>query len=140
MLFKLKSEKLTAYLTMQFCGGKNVPSVRSFRYILQGPKGHSLGQGVVDKLTKLSKIDFSVECFTAYFFSIFYRKTSKFDIWRGEWELAIKSKYSRIFLEIFYFFFLCGHKSPPSGVHVVAVLSFCYSLGNSYFHSQMIII
>ena len=97
---------------MQFCGRKNVPSVRSFRYILQGPKGHSLGQGVVDKLTKLSKIDFSVECFTAYFFSIFYRKASKFDIWRGEWELAIKSKYSRIFLEIFYFFFLVWAQKP----------------------------
>ena len=69
--------KLTAYLTMQFCGGKNVPSVRSFRYILQGPKGHSLGQGVVDKLTKLSKIDFSVECFTAYFFFDFLPKNVK---------------------------------------------------------------
>ena len=57
--------------------GENVPSVRSFRYILQGPKGHILGQGVVDKLTKLSKIDFSVECFTAYFFFFFRFFTEK---------------------------------------------------------------
>ena len=99
--------------------GENVRSVRSFRYILQGPKGHSLGQGVVDKLTKLSKIDFSVECFTAYFFfSIFYRKVSKFNFWLGEWELAIKSKYSRVFLEIFYIFFSCVGTKPRPAVNM----------------------
>ena len=38
----------------------------------------NLPQKVVDKLTKLSKIDFSMECFTADFFCEILPKASKF--------------------------------------------------------------
>ena len=35
---------------------------------------YNLGQKVEDKFTKLSKIDFSIECFTADFFLRFFTK------------------------------------------------------------------
>ena len=35
---------------------------------------YNLGQGVGDKLTKLSKIGFSMECFTADFLQFFTKK------------------------------------------------------------------
>ena len=97
---------------MQFCGGKNVPSVRSFRYIFQGPKGHSLGQGVVDKLTKLSKIDFSVECFTAYFFFDFLPKNVK--VWHLEGWVGTRHQI-QVFQDFswnFLFFFLVWAQKP----------------------------
>ena len=59
-----------------------------------------LGRKAGDKFTKLSKIGFSMECFTADFFAIFYRKTSKFGFWVDSWVLAIKSKRFGDFLEI----------------------------------------
>ena len=49
---------------------------------------NNLGQKVGDKFTKLSKIGFSMECFT------------EFDFWVDDWEFTIKSKYFRDFLEI----------------------------------------
>ena len=49
---------------------------------------NNLGQKVGDKFTKLSKIGFSMECFT------------EFGFWGDDWELAVKSKYFRDFLEI----------------------------------------
>ena len=39
---------------------------------------YSLGQGVRDKFTKLSKIDFSMDCFTADFLRLF---TESVKIW-----------------------------------------------------------
>lgn len=44
----------------------------------------SLGQNIVDKLMKLSKVDFSIECFTVDFLQ-FFRKTVKiyFFGWSG---------------------------------------------------------
>ena len=59
------------------------------------------GQKVGDKFTKLGKIGFSLECFTADFFATFYQKTSKFGLLVDSWVLAIKSKYFRDFLKIF---------------------------------------
>ena len=38
----------------------------------------TLSAKIVEKFTKVSKIGFSVECFTAGFFAYFYQKTSKF--------------------------------------------------------------
>ena len=49
---------------------------------------YNLGQGVGDKLTNLSKIGFSIECFTADFFAIFYQKVSKIGFWVDGWVLA----------------------------------------------------
>ena len=66
----------------------------------QPSKMDNLGQRVGDKLTKLSKIGFSMECFTADFFAIFFQKKSKFGFWLGGWVLAIKSKHFRDILEI----------------------------------------
>ena len=40
------------------------------------------GQNVVNKFTKLSKIDFCMECFTPGFYE-FLTKTSKFVFWVG---------------------------------------------------------
>ena len=56
---------------------------------------YNLGQKVGDKYTKLSKIGFSMKCFST---AVYYRKTSKF--WVDSWVLAIKSKGFRNFLEI----------------------------------------
>ena len=39
----------------------------------------NLGQKVRDKLTKLSKIGFSMECFTADFLQFFYKKCQNLD-------------------------------------------------------------
>ena len=61
---------------------------------------HNLGQKVEDKFRKLSKIGFSMKCFTAGFLQFFYQKTSKFGFRLGGWVLAIKSKHCRNFLEI----------------------------------------
>lgn len=43
---------------------------------------YNLELKVVDKLTKINKIDFSMECVKADFFK-FYQKASKFDFWGG---------------------------------------------------------
>ena len=55
---------------------------------------------VADKLMKLSKIGFSMQCFTADFLQFFTKKISKFGFWLDGWVLAIKSKNFEDFLEI----------------------------------------
>ena len=64
------------------------------------PQHYNRGQKIGDKFTKLSKIGFSMECFTADFLQFFYQKPSKFGIWVDGWVLAIKPKPFRDFLEI----------------------------------------
>ena len=53
--------------------------------------GHNLGQKVGDKLAKLSKTGFSMECFTAGFLQFFIKK-------RQDLALAIKSRHFSDFL------------------------------------------
>ena len=60
---------------------------------------HNHGQRVVNKFTKLSKIGFCMECFTAEFWD-FVMKTSEFGFWVSGWVLSIRSKHSKHFLEI----------------------------------------
>ena len=60
----------------------------------------NLGQRVGDKFTNLSKTRFSMECFTADFFAIFYQKASKIGFWVGGWVLAIESKHFGDYLQI----------------------------------------
>ena len=60
---------------------------------------YNLGQRVVDKFTKLSKIDFSVGMFLNWFFAIFYRKASKFGLWVDGWILGSNPSISGIFLK-----------------------------------------
>ena len=51
----------------------------NFNFCLRGVfRTLNLGQKVGDKFTKLSKIGFSMECFTADFLQFFTKKTSKF--------------------------------------------------------------
>ena len=57
------------------------------------------GLKFVDKLTKLSKISFSMECFS----SDFLVEMSKFAFRVADWLLSIKCKHFGGFLEIFYF-------------------------------------
>ena len=60
----------------------------------------NLGPKVGDKFKKLSKIGFSMECFTADFLQFFLPKNVKISIWVDGWVLAIKPKHFRDFLEI----------------------------------------
>ena len=57
---------------------------------------YNLGQMVGEKLTKFSKIDFSMEWLTADFLQFFTKKCQNLD----GWVLAIKSKDFKDFLEI----------------------------------------
>ena len=57
-----------------------------------------LGKKFVNKFTKLSKIGFSMERFTANFLQ-FFQKMPKFDFWVDDWELSIKFKHFRDFFD-----------------------------------------
>ena len=59
-----------------------------FQLVFAFMSNYNLRQGVGDKLTNLSKIGFSIECFTADFFAIFYQKLSKIGFWVDGWVLA----------------------------------------------------
>ena len=61
---------------------------------------YNLEQKIGGKFTKLCKIGFSMECFTADLLQFFCQKTSKFCFWVDGWVLAIKPKNFRDFLEI----------------------------------------
>ena len=63
---------------------------------------YSLELKVVDKLTKINKIDFSMECFTVDFREIL-PNTLKFGFLIVGWALAITSRHFRDFLIISYF-------------------------------------
>ena len=58
------------------------------------------GHNIVDKFTKLRKIGFSLECFTADF-GKFLAQLSKFGFWVADWELDINFKLFRDFFETF---------------------------------------
>ena len=57
---------------------------------------YSLGEKVVDKIKKISKILVLIlyGMFYNRYFAIFYQKTSKFTFWVARCVLAIKSKHS----------------------------------------------
>ena len=61
---------------------------------------YKYGQKIVDKVTKLHKICFSLECFTADFRK-FLAQLSNFGFWVADWGLDINFKLFRDFLETF---------------------------------------
>ena len=65
-------------------------------------RSYNLGQNIVDKFTKLNKINFSTECRT-YDFCNFLAQLSKFIFCVAGWVLSINSKHFKDFLEISYF-------------------------------------
>ena len=64
----------------------------------QNVEGYNLGQRVVHKFRKLSKIGLSMECFPEWLFAIFYRKRPTSSFWVAGWALPIGSKHFRAFL------------------------------------------
>ena len=62
-------------------------------------QGIHLGQKIVDKFMKLSKISFSMECYTADFCN-FPEQMLKIYLLGGAWILAFKFKHFRVFLEM----------------------------------------
>ena len=61
---------------------------------------YNLGQKIVEKFTKLSKIGLSMACLTNHFCN-HLAAILRFVFWEAAWLLAIISKHFRDFLEIF---------------------------------------
>ena len=60
---------------------------------------HNSGQKVGDKFTKLSKIGFSMESFTAHFLHFFTKNCQNFEFKVDGWILAIKFKHFKDFFK-----------------------------------------
>ena len=69
-------------------------------FLIKKRNKHNLGQKVGKNFTKLSKIGFHMECFTADFLEFFIKKRGNIGFWVDGWVLAIKPKHFRDFLEI----------------------------------------
>ena len=86
---------------------------------------YNLGQKVEDKFTKLSKIGFSTECFTADFLQFFTKKRQNLAFGLTAGYSSSNPEISGIFLKFPNFlislFFLCGYESLPSGQNAVGI-------------------
>ena len=103
---------------------------------------YNLGQKVGAKLTKLSQIGSSMECFTGDFLRFFTQNCQNLAFgWAAGYLPSNPSisgffwKFSNFLRSLSLSFFLCGHVCPPSGESAVGIPHRSLSLksfGNSW--------
>ena len=89
-----------------------------------GAARYNLGKGVTDKFTNLSKIGFSIECFTADFLPFFTKKRQKVVLGCTCHQIQAFPEFSSNFLIS----------------QILGLTSFGNSCGNSYIHILLMII